>query len=170
MKHGVAGFQSGCRCVKCFTDETQRAQEIAEAQLRYWEPINDAADESWTSRWRLRTSQRSNVRSWASEDIALARDRSIPARKVAARLGRTLSAVNAMRYRPAQLQDDDPTDPTSTVVDSTEEGHEPRDKDRLIMEIPGPTQTACAMSMTLPTHEGSIQQMTAGPHDDQQLP
>ncbi|MBF9316396.1 hypothetical protein [Mycobacteroides chelonae] len=167
MKHGVAGFQSGCRCVKCFTDETQRAQEIAEAQLRYWEPINDAADESWTSRWRLRTSQRSNVRSWASEDIALARDRSIPARKVAARLGRTLSAVNAMRYRPAQLQDDDPISP---VADSSEEGHESRDKHRLIMEIPGTAPTICAMSMTLPTHEGSTQQMTTAPHDDQQLP
>ncbi|MBF9327719.1 hypothetical protein [Mycobacteroides chelonae] len=167
MKHGVAGFQSGCRCVKCFTDETQRAQEIAEAQLRYWEPINDAADESWTSRWRLRTSQRSNVRSWASEDIALARDRSIPARKVAARLGRTLSAVNAMRYRPAQLQDDDPISP---VANPSEEGHESRDKHRLIMEIPGPASTTCAMSMTLPTHEGSIQQMTTAPYDDQQLP
>lgn len=75
-----------------------------------------------------------------------------------------------MRYRPAQLQDADPTDPTSTVVDSTEEGHESRDNHRLIMEIPGSTQTAWAVSMTLPTHEVSIQQMTVGPYDDQQLP
>ncbi|BAX97044.1 hypothetical protein MSTE_01725 [Mycobacteroides stephanolepidis] len=141
MKHGVAGFQSGCRCVKCFTDETQRAQDIAEAQFRYWEPINEAADESWTSRWRLRTPQRSNVRSWAAEEIALARDRSVPARKVAARLGRTLSAVNAMRYRPADHQGADPADPVDPTEDSTEEVHEARDKDFLIIEIP-PTAVA----------------------------
>ncbi|AYM41643.1 hypothetical protein [Mycobacteroides chelonae] len=138
MKHGVAGFQSGCRCVKCFTDETQRAQDIAEAQFRYWEPINEAADESWTSRWRLRTPQRSNVRSWASHEIALARDRSIPARKVAARLGRTLSAVNAMRYRPVEQGEPEPIESIDAAAVFTDGTHQPNDEHSLIMEIPTP--------------------------------
>lgn len=109
MKHGLAGFQSGCRCATCFEEETRRVEKIAEEQRQYWQPINEAADAAWNNRWRTWKPRHSSARSWTEDEIALARDRSLPARMLTVPLGRTLSAINAMRYRPEVSQDADPS-------------------------------------------------------------
>lgn len=98
--HGVAGYQSGCRCGGCSSAESQRLQRIGDAERERWEQINqraarrsqryfaDAADHPLN--WQ---------KPWTTEEIDTALDASSTAAQVATRLGRSIGAIHAARRR-----------------------------------------------------------------------
>lgn len=101
MKHGVSGFQSGCRCEECYTAERNRMREIGKSEQRRWSKINIQADERWiayVSVVNLRE-PRDHGRRWTPAEISIARDKSVPVKRVAAKINRSLAAVSTMRYR-----------------------------------------------------------------------
>ncbi len=102
MIHGLAGFQSGCRCQQCWTAECGRMRRIGKAERSRWREINRMADESWSSYCVDELEERGAPnRTWSADETSLANNRSVPVRRVAAVLGRSIAAVSTVRYRPA---------------------------------------------------------------------
>ncbi|GLE57843.1 MULTISPECIES: hypothetical protein [Mycobacteroides] len=98
--HGLAGFQSGCRCAGCSTAESERLQRIGDSERERWELINQRA----TRRTQRYFADAGNhplnwQKPWTTEEIDKALDASTTAAQVAAHLGRSIGAVHAARRR-----------------------------------------------------------------------
>lgn len=102
--HGLAGFQTGCRCGKCFSAESARARRIARSETLRWTRINGQADRHWDRRSREDEPERreNEHKRWTRDDIELALDTSISAADSAAILGRSIDAVETVRRRVPQ--------------------------------------------------------------------
>ncbi|OHU21968.1 hypothetical protein BKG76_15640 [Mycobacteroides franklinii] len=98
--HGVAGFQSGCRCGGCSSAESQRLQRIGDAERERWEPINQRATRRSQRYFADASDHPLNwQKPWTKEEINTVLDASSTAAQVATRLGRSVGAVHAARRR-----------------------------------------------------------------------
>lgn len=99
--HGLAGFQSGCRCDDCFSAESGRMRRIGRSEASRWARINERADRHWGRRVQDdRETRPSNEQvRWSQLDIELALDTSISVYDVAELLGRSADAVETVRRR-----------------------------------------------------------------------
>lgn len=98
--HGVAGFQTGCRCTGCFSAETRRLQRIGDAERERWEPINQRAARRSQRYFSDASDHPLNwQKPWTNDEITTALDASSTAAHVAARLGRSIGAIHAARRR-----------------------------------------------------------------------
>ncbi|WP_131822970.1 hypothetical protein [Mycobacteroides chelonae] len=96
MKHGLSGFQSGCRCAACQSAESERMHRISAQQTHKWNALNKYADEQW-ERLQNKNWIEYSGREWTPEEIDYALDRSRTCNEIAKDLGRTADAVKAMR-------------------------------------------------------------------------
>lgn len=90
MKHGLAGFQRGCRCSDCHDAETGRLQRINKAQEDLWRPINSRAD----LRWAISGHEPED---WSAADIELALRPSWTIQRIAEYTGHSMKAVREIR-------------------------------------------------------------------------
>ncbi|SKT94552.1 Uncharacterised protein [Mycobacteroides abscessus subsp. massiliense] len=98
--HGVAGFQSGCRCAGCSSAESQRLRRIGDSERQRWEPINQRATRRSLRYFADASDHPLNwQKPWTSEEIDTALDTSSTAAQVATRLGRSVGAIHAARRR-----------------------------------------------------------------------
>ena len=99
--HGLAGFQSGCRCDDCCSAESSRMRRIGRAEATRWARVNERADLRWGRRVHDdRDIRPSNEQTrWSQLDIELALDTSISVYDIAELIGRSTGAVETMRRR-----------------------------------------------------------------------
>ncbi|ORV16814.1 hypothetical protein AWB96_00560 [Mycobacteroides chelonae] len=104
MRHGVSGYQSGCRCDVCLTSEQQRVQQIAAAEAQRWGPVNKAADERSnepldSDNERHVPRQRPRRKHWTEAEVALVTEGKLTDQQIAEQVGRSAEAVKAFRQR-----------------------------------------------------------------------
>lgn len=103
MKHGVPGYQLGCRCAVCGAAESERICLIGQTEKRRWQAINRAADLRLEFMGSTEsTGPRTLRKRWSETEIALALQKDLTASHVANRVGRSVGAVIAMRSRLAE--------------------------------------------------------------------
>lgn len=89
--HGVAGFQSGCRCPGCSTAEARRLRRIGDLERERWEPINQRATRRTEHYFAEASDHPLNwQKPWTKEEISTVLDSSSTAAQVATRLGRSV--------------------------------------------------------------------------------
>ncbi|AMW22331.1 Uncharacterised protein [Mycobacteroides abscessus subsp. massiliense] len=98
MIHGLPGFQLGCRCGVCSAAESARLGAIGENEAGRWRQVNARADSVWAQRVNTPEPHLRWVR-WTEREIAYALDRSRSLRYIARMLGRSASAVSAIRRK-----------------------------------------------------------------------
>ncbi|WP_255790844.1 hypothetical protein [Mycobacteroides abscessus] len=98
--HGVAGFQSGCRCPGCSTAEARRLRRIGDLERERWEPTNQRATRRTEHYFAEASDHPLNwQKPWTKEEISTVLDSSSTAAQVATRLGRSVGAIHAARRR-----------------------------------------------------------------------
>lgn len=114
-KHGVSGFQAGCRCPVCSQSESDRVRVIGSSEARRWARINEAADArtvvgdpDWVRPSRTR---------WSEAELVFLAGSELPNAEIAKRLRRTEEAVAIKRHRlrTGELQGDSPQRPPRVI-------------------------------------------------------
>lgn len=100
MLHGLAGFHAGCRCTECASAKSDRIRRIVLTQWVRLAKIKyrEACTQESKARMDLATPP-NHRKPWSAEEIRLAMDTTLSTESVAQALGRSRSAVQALRYR-----------------------------------------------------------------------
>lgn len=104
MKHGLAGFQKGCRCGQCCEAEAQRVRRIGRSETERWAAANEMADQRWALYVGEYNACSMQPRSWVPREVSIIVDPSISIPQAAAILGRSLASVSMKRHRLAVEQ------------------------------------------------------------------
>lgn len=102
--HGLARFQTGCRCSACSTAEQARVRQIGRDEEKRWRELNQRADQRW-QQWRLAAQENATARQrragtrWTPQQLGIALDRSLSVEQAASMLGRSNSAIATIRTR-----------------------------------------------------------------------
>lgn len=97
VKHGLSGFQAGCRCAACEQAESDRMRSIGWSETRRWARINETADArvavddpEWVRPSRTR---------WSKTELVFLAESGLSNAEIAKRLNRSEEAVAIKRHR-----------------------------------------------------------------------
>ena len=103
-EHGVAGYQSGCRCEQCCAAQISRVRQLAAAELQRWQEIERTSGMGTRRHGTERPHPAGSraYKTWTASELRLALDQSLDNRQVAELTKRSVTAVRQMRQKIAR--------------------------------------------------------------------
>jgi hypothetical protein len=98
VRHGVSGYQSGCRCDVCVLSESARTRQIALKEKRRWNTINKAIDDGAKIE-QSGPPPHTRRRRWTNAKIALVDEGKLADQELAKRVGRSVESIAALPNR-----------------------------------------------------------------------